>query len=1322
MAQESVRLNVPMLNGGNYIFWKTKLRAIFVRDDLWNIVSVSKPEKADGDWQKKNNKAMAYITLSVEDSQLIHFAHLNDAFDAWQVLSKKYERSTFGSRLYLRRKLYGIKYRSGPMNSHIDSIMELVGLLRGSGRPLENDEIVAVLLVSLPEAYSGLVTALEGRDEADLTVEYVTGKMIDEYQRRVEAGESGNGNSEMALQSAVAGSSKVSRGHQKGSNNGTKGGKTNKDDKELRVCYFCHKPGHLKADCYRFKRSQQQRSAGTESAKSSVEVNVSNRESYITFKARDQPRTVSTRGWCIDSGATSHMTNDREFFSSLRDTSATIYLADGSSVAAAGVGEGQFYCESSDGRIQEVRLKNVLYIPQLDDGLLSVNRITEQGHRVTFENDTCSIYRNHQVIAEARSDGNLFRLQTVAPGSTAYSARETVCLHQWHRRLGHRDPAAIKRLINEELSTGIRVSTCSEEVVCESCIKGKLTQTKFTASKLREKEPMRLIHSDLCGPMQTATPSGNRYFLTLIDDHSRFAVVRLIKSKDEVAGVVQEYIAEMSTRFGRKPIAIRTDNGKEYVSRELENFLRKEGIQHQLTVPYTPQQNGVAERKNRSLTESAKCMLLDAGLNNRFWGEAILTAAYLQNRLPSRSINKTPVELFTGVKPNLDHIRVFGSKVYSLVPKQKRKKWDDKAEEGVLIGYDGSTKGYRILDPKTAKVWISRSVRIIESGAKHRVLVDSTPEEGVTKIIPHAAAQMEGVSIEMGLVDNKIQNPRGKDMVTEEEYESAPETSQVPQRRVSERRNKNVPPTKLTYKVLTEHATEPRTWDEMLRMTPRERKLWSAAAEEEMHCLNQHRVWELTELPPGKKTISCKWVFKAKLDGDGQIHAYKARLVARGFSQRYGEDYDETYAPVVKHETIRVLLVVAAQRGLHVRHLDVRSAYLNGELNEEIYMEQPQGFEEPGQEDKVLKLRKSLYGLKQSARVWNKRATEVFSELGFQQGIADQCLYSRKEEDGSITYVLLYVDDLLVAGQSAESTEKVSRELQNYFDIKDLGDVSHYLGIQVERQANGSFLLNQKAKITKLLEDHGLLESKPVATPMETGFLSAGTTESAELPNNTLYRKAIGSLLYIATVSRLDIAVAVSILSRRVEKPTQQDWNAVKRVMRYLAFTINKKLCLPSSESIELNCYVDADWAGEKIDRKSTSGYVFLLGKGAVAWSSRKQTSVAMSSTEAEYVAASFASRELLWLRQLLMDMNVPVVGPTTVYEDNQGCIRLIESNRSGAQTKHIDVCHHQLRDLREKGIIDVLYCPSNKMLGDLFTKPLAREPFQNILEQLGFQ
>lgn len=736
-------------------------------------------------------------------------------------------------------------------------------------------------------------------------------------------------------------------------------------------------------------------------------------------------------------------------------------------------------------------------------------------------------------------------------------------------------------------------------------------------------------------------------------------------------------------------------------------------MKHQFMVPYTSQQNGVAERKNRSLVESAKSMLLDADLDNRFWGEAILTTTYLQNRIASKNINKTPLELFTGRKPDLSHIKIFGSKAFTLVPKEKRKKFDDKAEVGILIGYHGDTAGYRILNPATNKVWISRAVKIIENNQKGQESSFETKKREVTQIQSIKTKLPVTPSTQhVELEESEDQESEGAtDNENDEEFQMSP---QVPQKRVSQHSIKGVPPLRLIYKVKTDYIKE-KDWKEMMQMTPRE-KLWHAAAEEENESLNNHQVWKLTDFPPGRKAITYKWIFKGKTDSEGNVHTYKARLVARGFSQRYGEDYDETFAPVVRHETIRVLLVIAAQRRLHVRHLDVKSAYLNGELNEEIFMEQPEGFVKPDSENKVLKLKKSLYGLKQSARVWNKRATEILVEIGFINGKADQCLYSRQEKNGSTTYILLYVDDLLVAGESEEITKRVTKQIEKYFEIKDFGNVNHYLGIKIERESDGSFLLDQRAKIVKLLDDHGLLEPKPVATPMKPEFLSA----SQELDNNNVYKKVMGSLLYIATVSRPDIATSVGLLCRRVEKATNNDWNAEKRVMRYLASTLDRKLRLTSGGDIRLTCYVDADWANDKTDRKSTSGHVFLLGDGVIAWSSRKQTSVAMSSTEAEYIAALFASRALLWLRQLFTDMNISVKEPTVMFEDNQGCITLI-SGRSGARSKHIDVCYHHIQDLQNKKIIDVRYCPSDQTLADIFTKPLAREKFKFFIERLGF-
>lgn len=382
-------------------------------------------------------------------------------------------------------------------------------------------------------------------------------------------------------------------------------------------------------------------------------------------------------------------------------------------------------------------------------------------------------------------------------------------------------------------------------------------------------------------------------------------------------------------------------------------------------------------------------------------------------------------------------------------------------------------------------------------------------------------------------------------------------------------------------------------------------------------------------------------------------------------------------------------------------------------------MEQPPGFEKTGNETKVLKLHKSIYGLKQSAKTWNKKANKVLTSLEFKRGEADKCLYSRKENNGVFTYILLYVDDMLIAGASKETTGAVSKRIGGSFDVKDLGDVNYYIDTQVERKKDGSFLISQRTKIIKLLEDCNMLEAKPADTPMEPGFLSGGNEESPKLPNNKRYRQVAGSLFYIATISRPDITAAVGILCRRIESPTEEDWKAMKCVLRYLISTVNRKLILPSKGNLELTCYSDADWAGDQRDRKSTSG-VFLLGNGVVAWSSRKQTSVDMSSTEAKNFAASHAGKELLWLRYLLRDLGVQEVRPITFFEDNQGCIRMIEMDRCGAYTKHIDVSHHFIRDLKEKKIIEMDYCQSSEMLADILTKPMVKERLSELTKRLG--
>ncbi|KRY12850.1 Retrovirus-related Pol polyprotein from transposon TNT 1-94 [Trichinella patagoniensis] len=368
-------------------------------------------------------------------------------------------------------------------------------------------------------------------------------------------------------------------------------------------------------------------------------------------------------------------------------------------------------------------------------------------------------------------------------------------------------------------------------------------------------------------------------------------------------------------------------------------------------------------------------------------------------------------------------------------------------------------------------------------------------------------------------------------------------------------------------------------------------------------------------------------------------------------------------------------------------------------------MEQPPGFEDTNK-DMVWQFKRSIYGLKQSARAWNTKAREILTTVGFRQAKADLCLYTRKEPSRKNEAVAL----------------TFNKQLNKYIEVKDLGEVSYYLGIQIERKLDGTFLIHQKNKIMQLLESCSMQEAKPVAIPMETNYLSSLDEPSPALPDKTKYRCIIGSLLHISNVTRPDIALSVGLLCRKMETPTERDWKSAKRIIRYLAGTANAKLCLLSTNDLILRGHVDADWAGEKSSRKSTSRYIFQLGHGTIAWSMKRQTIVALSTTEAEYVALAEASRELLWLRQLLNDFGVQTPDATTLYEDNQGCIRLVESDRFGERTKHINVRFHMVKDLREKGILEVKYCPSEEMIADNLTKPVCKQQIKNFTKKVGLE
>eukprot|EP00951_Prasinocladus_malaysianus_P026715 scaffold237829_cov15-Prasinocladus_malaysianus.AAC.1 len=525
---------------------------------------------------------------------------------------------------------------------------------------------------------------------------------------------------------------------------------------------------------------------------------------------------------------------------------------------------------------------------------------------------------------------------------------------------------------------------------CEPCIMAKHVRTPFPSSENQASRRLELIHMDLQGPFQTTSIGGARFNATFLDDYSTLSIVRPIARKSDAVNVVKEVLTMLETQTGDKVKIIRTDRGGEYLSCELRSFFKSKGIIHQTTAPYSPQQNGSAERLNRTLVEKVRAMLQDAGLPNDLWAEAMVTANYLRNRSPtSSSDNKTPWELFSGDIPDVSHLRIFGATAYAQIPKNLRRKLDPASQKGVFIGYETNSKAYRILLDNPRRVIVSRDVIVNEEiDMRDTIQVnDSDNEEETQRSTAGQAAR------------NQRGNRDDSDVLEEEhrETEAGPSEPRYPERK-RDRPSNWWEVTKAQALIADIEDTEPKTMEEALSSDSA--SLWKAAMDEEMKALLENDTWTLEELPRGAQPVPVKWVFKIKRDAHGNIERYKARLVAKGFRQREGIDYNEVYAPVSKHTTLRTLLATVASQDLELHQLDVRTAFLNGVLEEDIWMVQPPGYEH-GNANIACHLKKSLYGLKQAPRAWYTTLRSSLEELGLYASDADAGLFIYKSGEAT---------------------------------------------------------------------------------------------------------------------------------------------------------------------------------------------------------------------------------------------------------------------------------------------------------------------------------
>ncbi|KAL4028792.1 hypothetical protein IC575_012003 [Cucumis melo] len=676
--------------------------------------------------------------------------------------------------------------------------------------------------------------------------------------------------------------------------------------------------------------------------------------------------------------------------------------------------------------------------------------------------------------------------------------------------------------------------------------------------------------------------------------------------------------------------------------------------------------------------------------------------------------NISPFERLYGTPPTYSHLKVFGCACFVLLHSHEHTKLEPRARLCCFLGYGTEHKGFRCWDPISQRLRISRHVTFWE----HRMF-SSLSSFHASLSSPHSFFTDPSTPLfpTPDSPSNTTSCPPLTSELTESHTTSAlPDLPSVPceePEHAPVRRSTRVRETPSHLKEYHCFSTimslvEPSSYKEAST-----NPLWQQAMDNELQALTKTHTWDYVDLPPGKKPIGCKWIFKIKTHSDGSIERYKARLVAKGYSQEYGIDYEETFAPVARMTSVRSLLAIAAAKQWPLLQMDVKNAFLNGTLSEEVYMKPPPGTTPPPQ--KACLLRRALYGLKQALRAWFATFSSTITQLGFTSSSHDSALFTRQTPNG-IVLLLLYVDDMIITGDDPQAISDLQCYLGKHFEMKDLGNLNYFLGLEISSSSSG-YYLSQAKYASDLLNRSGITDSATFSTPLDPN-VRLTPFDGVPLEDPTLYRQLVGSLIYL-TVTRLDIAYAVHIVSQFMAAPRTIHFTAVLRILRYIKGTLGHGLQFSSQSSLVLSGFFDADWAGDPTDRRSTTGYCFYLGDTLISWRSKKQSVVSRSSTESEYRALADATSELIWLRWLLTDMGAPQTSPTILHCDNYSAIQIAHNDVFHERTKHIENDCHFVRHHLQSNTLHLQPISTTDQPADIFTKALHSPRFTQLIHKL---
>ncbi|CAI7881040.1 unnamed protein product [Closterium sp. NIES-54] len=911
---------------------------------------------------------------------------------------------------------------------------------------------------------------------------------------------------------------------------------------------------------------------------------------------------------------------------------------------------------------------------------------------------------NPKAAAEEEYGENMWGTIASAAFSNPTSATGECDWLTLHQRMGHVALPILQQLVKNEMVAGIRVKGEPDEVLgCPTCMQAKFTRYPFSSSEATAKAPLDEVVMDVVGPLKLGA-AGAEYFLTIVDVYTRITWVYVLSKKSDVAHTMKtEWLPIVKRQQDRLEKAIRTDQGGEFLSKEFGFWLKKNGIRHSLTMPYSPAMNDIAERANQTITETVRGLLVEAGLPDYFWPDAKRSACVAKNRaLTHVGADKWVPYVLCDAIICIHDCKFMENLMY------KDWKAENEAKIGMRFGEVKSSGLEHVelpLELSSSSTTTRQSSRV-NGGEEAK---DAEEEEEEVQQVSERAPTLPSRTTSAPRIRVTPQKREGLHVPAAEEEGRGTRRIQAPNRLtydalgkparsalagaafiVEDDEESDYDECAFVFFSLVEMPGAAATLKEALESIDPEE--WKNAMESEFKSIEENGTWELVELPKGRKAITSKWLFKIKSNAVGEIERYKSRVVAKGYQQKEKVDYKELFAPVVKPTTLRTLLAGAAIKGWVVKQMDVTTAFLNGVLEEEIFMAQPEGFDDGS--GRVLRLKKALYGLKQAPRQWYLKLRGVLEDIGFTPSTADHSLFMLGEGEQR-SFMVVYVDDILIFSLSSDLVKEVMLKLQDKFKCKALGDVSFYLGLHIERDVEKRCM-------------------RCVKGPEE---------ESVGEEERRRFHSLVGSLMYAAVNTRPDVAFATGKLARVVQCPNEEQVAVGMRVAKYLGQTSTVGLQYSAAaqrrqkgaDGVEpgrlfLTAFSNASYDSEPEDMTSVGGFICCVGGGPTAWESKKQVDRALSSVESEYMALFRAVRLIVWQRRLLAELGEEQQGPTPLYCDSQGAIALAKNPVLHGLTKHMRVKWHLTRSMLAANEVELHYVKTMGQPADMMTKRLVEQ------------